>query len=73
MDDGVVAVVEFDDDECLTLLFELSICESAAKEKNVLILFIDNKINIRSDNFLTSDNGLATPGIDIVGRRGLGC
>jgi hypothetical protein len=33
MDDGVVAVVEFDDDECLTLLFELSICESAEKEK----------------------------------------
>lgn len=29
--------------------------------------------NIRSGSFFTIDNGLATPGIDIVGTSGLGC
>jgi hypothetical protein len=38
-----------------------------------MISFWLKTINLRSDNFLTIDNGLATPGIDIVGISGFGC
>ena len=31
------------------------------------------KRNVRRESFFTMDNGLATPGIDMVGTSGLGC